>query len=99
MTVSLKPSHLKRYKDVAVLVLKYAHSDLVTESGISDELDEPVLAPENAPKAEELADDLEKMGPTFVKLGQLLSTRAEFVPPAYLAALSRLQDNVAPFPF
>ena len=39
------------------------------------------------------------MGPTFVKLGQLLSSRADLLPPAYIAALARLQDNVAPFPF
>ncbi len=39
------------------------------------------------------------MGPTFVKLGQLLSTRADVLPPAYLKALSRLQDNVVPLPF
>jgi len=36
------------------------------------------------------------MGPTFVKLGQLLSTRADLLPPVYLEALSRLQDKVEP---
>lgn len=49
--------------------------------------------------AEKLAEDLEGMGPTFVKLGQLLSTRADLLPPVYLKALSRLQDEVDPFPF
>ena len=39
------------------------------------------------------------MGPTFIKLGQLLSTRADFLPPAYIHALTRLQDNIAPFSF
>src|SRR5687767_10774996 len=39
------------------------------------------------------------MGPTFVKLGQLLSTRADLLPPVYLEALARLQDDVAPFDF
>ena len=39
------------------------------------------------------------MGPTFIKLGQLLSTRADFLPPAYIQALTRLQDNIDPFPF
>lgn len=43
--------------------------------------------------------DLEAMGPTFVKLGQLLSTRADLLPRVYLDALERLQDNVTPFPF
>jgi predicted unusual protein kinase regulating ubiquinone biosynthesis (AarF/ABC1/UbiB family) len=49
--------------------------------------------------ARALADELEGMGPTFVKLGQLLSTRADLLPPPYLRALSRLQEHVEPFPF
>ncbi len=52
---------------------------------------------DEAPEA--LARDLEKLGPTFVKLGQVLSTRPDLLPPAYLEALTRLQDNVKPFPF
>jgi ubiquinone biosynthesis protein len=57
------------------------------------------VTPKEAAKAEELAGDLEKLGPTFVKLGQLLSTRVELLPRAYLDALARLQDKVEPFPF
>ena len=49
--------------------------------------------------ADNLARDLESLGPTFVKLGQLLSTRADLLPPEYLEALARLQDNVEPVPF
>jgi predicted unusual protein kinase regulating ubiquinone biosynthesis (AarF/ABC1/UbiB family) len=39
------------------------------------------------------------MGPTFIKLGQLLSNRADLLPAAYLDALARLQDDVEPVPF
>ena len=49
--------------------------------------------------AAELADDLEAMGPTFVKVGQFLSTRGDLLPPAYIEALARLQDRVEPFRF
>src|SRR2546422_4877277 len=49
-------------------------------------------------RSEELATDLEKLGPTFIKLGQLLSTRADLLPKTYLEALSRLQDQIEPFP-
>jgi len=49
-------------------------------------------------QAKRLATDLETLGPTFVKLGQLLSTRADLLPPSYLEALSRLQDDVDPVP-
>lgn len=98
--VSLKPERLKRYKDVAMLLMKYGRSDLVKQAGLEDqlELDEHTLA-ETAPKAEELASDLEKLGPTFIKLGQLLSTRADLLPTPYLEALSRLQDRIEPFPY
>jgi predicted unusual protein kinase regulating ubiquinone biosynthesis (AarF/ABC1/UbiB family) len=98
--VSLKPERLKRYKDVALLLVKYGRSDLVKQAGLEDHLDvdESTLA-EAAPKAEELATDLEKLGPTFIKLGQLLSTRADLLPAPYLDALTRLQDHIEPFAF
>lgn len=47
---------------------------------------------------ESLARELERQGPTFVKLGQLLSTRSDFLPEEHIAALSRLQDDVEPLP-
>jgi predicted unusual protein kinase regulating ubiquinone biosynthesis (AarF/ABC1/UbiB family) len=98
--VSLKPERLKRYKDVVLLLAKYGRSDLVKQAGLEEglELDEHTLA-ETRPEAEELASDLEKLGPTFIKLGQLLSTRADLLPAPYLEALSRLQDHIEPFPF
>ena len=49
--------------------------------------------------AEQLANDLETLGPTFIKLGQVLSGRTELLPPADIDALGRLQDDVAPFSF
>ena len=50
-------------------------------------------------EAEAFARDLESLGPTFIKLGQLLSTRGDLLPAAYIQALSRLQDDLDPFPF
>jgi len=80
------PEKLSRYASVAKLLLKYGRN--VSEVS-TDESDAPA----------ELAADLEQLGPTFIKLGQLLSTRADLLPPAYLEALSRLQDEIEPFPF
>jgi predicted unusual protein kinase regulating ubiquinone biosynthesis (AarF/ABC1/UbiB family) len=100
MAISLKPQHLNRYRQIAWLFVKYGRSDLVKDAGLEETLEaEQRVAPKEAAKASELADDLEKLGPTFVKLGQLLSTRVELLPRAYLEALARLQDEVEPFPF
>src|SRR5688572_6321893 len=98
--VSLKPERLKRYKDVAMLLVKYGRSDLVKQAGLEESLElDDIALEESAPEAEELAHDLEKLGPTFIKLGQLLSTRADLLPAPYLEALSRLQDQIEPFPY
>src|SRR5664279_5482563 len=101
MSISLKPKHLKRYKDIALLLIKHGRSDVVKHAGLQNalELDASVEVMAGESKADELAHDLEKMEPTFIKLGQLLSTRADFLPPAYIHALTRLQDKIDPFPF
>ena len=75
---------LGRYRDLAWFVAKYGRAD---------------LAHSDPDKAKAFVDDLESLGPTFVKLGQILSTRGDLLPPAYIEALARLQDHVEPFPF
>lgn len=101
MVVSLKPERLKRYKDVAKLLIKYGRSDLISAAGLEDSVLPDEIAEEAgaAAPAEELAKDLERLGPTFIKLGQLLSTRADLLPGPYLDALERLQDQIEPFPY
>src|SRR6185369_7127237 len=101
MVVSLKPERLKRYKDVAMLLIKYGRSDLISAAGLENSVLPNEIAEESgaAAPAEELAKDLEKLGPTFIKLVQLLSTRADLLPGPYLDALERLQDQIEPFPY
>ncbi len=95
-----KPQHLKRYKDIAWLLVKHGRSDLVRSAGLDGVLGDDGAQPAQVvAEAKSLADDLERLGPTFVKLGQLLSTRPDLLPPPYLTALARLQDKVEPFPF
>jgi ubiquinone biosynthesis protein len=101
MKLSLKPHHLKRYKDIALLFLKYGTSDLAKEFAHENTGEEGKVLHDQSkqPTPEELTDDLEKMGPTFIKFGQLLSSRPDLLPEPYLKALARLQDKVKPFSY
>src|SRR5204863_956432 len=73
-------------------------SDLVDQSTLTIAGKRP-QGTSNAPQPDELANDLENLGATFIKLGQLLSTRGDLLPQPYLDALSRLQDDVEPFSY
>jgi ubiquinone biosynthesis protein len=100
MGISLRPRHLKRYRDLAWLLAKYGRPELVREAGLEEAIDaERPSDPEVTREGEALARDLESLGPTYIKLGQLLSTRSDLLPARYVEALARLQDNVEPFPF
>ncbi len=105
MSVSLKPRHLKLYADLGRIFVRYGRRDLAVGGGLEAGLIEGEQDPEGeegvsgkrTDRAENLARDLEAMGPTFVKAGQLLSTRPDLLPVEYLVALTRLQDEVEPF--
>ncbi|HYG65541.1 MAG TPA: AarF/ABC1/UbiB kinase family protein [Thermoanaerobaculia bacterium] len=101
MALLLKAEHLKRYKDLTRLLFKYGRGDLA-QAATRDPLlaEEDLGATSTTPgQPEQLAADLEALGPTFIKLGQLLSTRSDLLPAPYIDALARLQDNVEPFSF
>ncbi|MEX0648804.1 MAG: AarF/UbiB family protein [Balneolaceae bacterium] len=93
--------NLSKYKDLALLLWKYGNSDLVTYAGLEDAVDRNWVEEhaEEEVSPDELVEDLKDMGPAFIKLGQLLSTRPDLLPPAYTEALANLQDKVGPFPF
>ena len=95
--MKLAPHYLKRYKDIALLLLKYSPPRMAGRFGIEQDADS--LAANGEGRATDLPDELERLGPTFVKLGQLLSSRADLLPETYLKPLARLQDRVKPFPF
>jgi len=92
--VSGMNGRLGRYKDFAWFAAKYGRADFVSNALHGEE-----SASADPSAAEAFANDLESLGPTFIKLGQILSSRADLLPPAYLDALSRLQDNIEPFPY
>lgn len=97
---TLRVASVPRYTALAHLLLKHrglALSGSAMPDGVGPETDLPDDVATQR-DAEELATELVSMGPTFVKLGQLLSTRGDLLPSVYLEALSRLRDDVPPFP-
>ena len=59
----------------------------------------PVDGVARSARGQHLREMLDELGPTFVKFGQVLSTRPDVVPPDILAELRKLQDSVTPVPF
>ena len=90
--MALKTARAGQYASLAKLIL--VHGPVLRDGPAGDNRSEAELAEDAA----RLAGDLEAMGPTYVKLGQLLSTRSDLLPPTHLQALARLQDDVEPVP-
>lgn len=94
--------HLARYREIATVFARYGFDDLLARTGLHDRLGITRLSGDsaqdvNSPARIRLA--LEVLGPTFVKLGQLLSTRPDILPPSFIAELAQLQDNVGALPW
>ena len=88
---------IARTTQILRFLVKYRSAGVF--SGLDLDTDAVDDEPATDGKPEEFVDDLEALGPTFIKIGQALSTRPDMVPPAYLAALERMQDDVAPIAF
>ena len=97
--------HLKRYRDVAKVLARHGFGFFVEEIGLLHMLSLPKRLfadmEEIDPKSvgERIRQVIEELGPTYVKIGQMASTRADVIPADILHELEKLQDNVPPFSF
>jgi ubiquinone biosynthesis protein len=94
---------LPRYRQILATLIRYGYWDIVQAlrlegvvGPIERALGEPSPPHGRPERVRRICEDL---GPTFVKLGQLLSTRPDLIPQSYLVELAKLRDEVKPFPF
>jgi ubiquinone biosynthesis protein len=94
MASTRQRSHIGRLGEIAQVAARHGFGYLIDGRRRSDGADGMPTA-----RGRHLREMLDELGPTFVKFGQLLSTRPDIVPPDIIAELRGLQDDVRPFPF
>ena len=96
----LAPKHLARFKEIASVLAEFGFGFLLTYLKRPNQLETIDI---NEYRLNELAGNLkkmlEKLGPTFIKLGQVLSTQKDILPKPIQEELEKLQDQVTPVPF
>ncbi|KIO48436.1 AarF/ABC1/UbiB kinase family protein [Nitrosospira sp. NpAV] len=98
---------LGRLQEIASILIRYGFGDMVRRMGLANALERTgrVLHWHEAEELAHLAPHarvrraLEEMGPTFVKLGQILATRVDLFEPEWIAEFSKLQDSTPPSPY
>ncbi|MBP2110075.1 AarF/UbiB family protein [Paenibacillus silagei] len=100
--MAVRIRHAGRYRAIAMALMRHGFGYMVEELGLYHLLSLPrrIITQEvheSVTLAERVRRVLEELGPTFVKLGQLASTRSDLLPDAIIQELVKLQDNVPPF--
>ncbi|MEO6847521.1 MAG: AarF/UbiB family protein, partial [Chthoniobacterales bacterium] len=97
--------HIPRYREIFHILFKYGFADVLRLVALQkflkiEDAQLPVRKSEilNKPLPERFRLTLEELGPTFVKFGQILSSRRDLITDEYFEQLQRLQDEVPPFP-
>jgi len=102
--ISRRYRHMYRYREIAGVLLKHGFGDFVARTGLHRYRRWGRLrrAPGGSPALPTLYERVrlacEELGPAFVKLGQILSTRRDVLPEGLITELVKLQDTVSPFP-
>ncbi|MCG8603678.1 AarF/UbiB family protein [bacterium] len=97
--------NLKRYRQIVGILIKYGFAEIIDRMNlrvhlqIKRRLRKGPVPDDRLSAAERIRLVLEELGPTFIKLGQLLSTRSFLIPADLLNELTKLQDEVKPVPF
>ncbi|GGH77475.1 ubiquinone biosynthesis protein [Pullulanibacillus pueri] len=94
--------HINRYREIVTALVKFGFGYIVKEIGLFHLISNPIkkirvsLESEHVSVGKRLRLFMEELGPTFVKLGQLLSIRGDLIPKQLTIELGKLQDDVKP---
>jgi ubiquinone biosynthesis protein len=99
--------HLTRYRQILSIFFKFGFGDLIDRLKLDQYLEVGLkmisrkqrTRDMRLTRAQRLRMAVEELGPAYIKLGQILSTRPDFMPADFIAELSKLQDRVPPCPF
>jgi len=105
--VSRTYRHVNRYRQILTILFRYGFGDLIDQLNVGQyiEIGMQMVSRkrrenvEKLTRAERVRMALEELGPTFVKMGQILSSRPDLIPVEFIKELSKLQDSVPAFPF
>src|SRR5690242_18326134 len=98
----LAPRYLPRLAATVGLFTRYGLSDLAKQQGLEGLAHEPEKGEDHSKspdRAVRFRERLVELGPAYIKLGQLLSTRRDLLPAAYIEELEKLQDSVDALPY
>lgn len=103
--ISRRYHHINRYREIVAILVKYGFGDVLAKLELQKHLEFGKIfilgkaAAEIAALShwERVRMALEELGPTFVKFGQIMSTRPDMIPQELITELERLQDTVPPF--
>jgi len=99
--------HIERYRQIISVLFKYGFGDMIDALHIGRYVD--IALPKKIRRGQERIGELtlpervrlsmEELGPTFIKMGQILSTRPDLIPMEFITQFEKLQDKVPPFPY
>ncbi|MCB9596584.1 MAG: 2-polyprenylphenol 6-hydroxylase [Sandaracinaceae bacterium] len=89
---------LARLREIVTVLVKHGFGAVVAQLGLSS-LAPTTESTDKGGRGERVRKVIEELGPTFVKLGQVLSTRPDIIPEDVLAEIKKLQSDVPPVPF
>lgn len=98
MILERKRRHLERYLEIGRILTKHGWESLLSRIGLAGIFRLRARRMGVPPGPVQVRETLEELGPTFIKLGQILSTRPDLIPADYAAELEKLQDEAPPFP-